>query len=454
MNHSNSLYLRTMKYIDNVELLKCRFSNGMLMLPYFRYSLMCKLNSEEKKLTVVKRANTKHKIRNLLTHLYKIKTAQKDLMFISCTELNVKDDNGKFFNSLDGYYYNLYPYDSVLVEDGDSTYAWRTTDSYDNLSFINTYLEIYANIVSKIKYFFSRRTLSNAIKFSKFTNNIISVQTICIADYFVETYSILIYKLLKRVKPKILFVNCGTYGYKRSCILKVANSLNIMTVELQHGSIIDNHLAYSACEMEVNCKEYYDYLPREIWCFGKRWTESIKWGYKKRSIGNPYLNNFKVKGTFQSNCCDFLIISQPAVRNILVKFVQELAILFPDKVIHYRCHPSESASSYEDLFPSIDNLRILDSSSMLYADISNSKYIVGCYSTCLIEALAFKKNPIIIECNDSDKYFPKEIGIRVKHPKDLRLDILNRQESFNFEEYFDSNFEENVKREIVKYVSL
>lgn len=51
---------------------------------------------------------------------------------------------------MDGYYYNLFPNDSLLIEDADDEFRWRTKNSYRAMSFIKTYLLSFSFSLSRI----------------------------------------------------------------------------------------------------------------------------------------------------------------------------------------------------------------------------------------------------------------------------------------------------------------
>lgn len=51
---------------------------------------------------------------------------------------------------MDGYYYDLFPEDSLLIEDADEEFEWRAKNSYKSMSFIRTYLLFLSFTLSRV----------------------------------------------------------------------------------------------------------------------------------------------------------------------------------------------------------------------------------------------------------------------------------------------------------------
>lgn len=63
----------------------------------------------------------------LFSNLIRIRVKKKKLVFFSSTLFNVEveGEKGIYYNSMDGYYYDLFPEDSLLIEDADEEFKWR-----------------------------------------------------------------------------------------------------------------------------------------------------------------------------------------------------------------------------------------------------------------------------------------------------------------------------------------
>ena len=434
-----------MKYIENKNLLKYRFSNGMLMLPFFRYEIMCNLNKKksEKKQTPLRKKQRKNYL-SLLLNLRKNVIYEKDIVFFTSTDFNVKDEQGNYYNNLDGYYYNLCKDDALLVEDSNNLFEWKKTKRYTTISYFKTYLIFLSSIFAK---FYAKLHLGKHEMLNAFgTETGINILNLKYSQGFVISLAYLYRIILKKIKPSKIFVNCGSYGMDYAILIKCAHELGIRVIELQHGAIDDGHLAYHVDDFIANNIEYQEYLPDELWLFGEYWANSIEWKYKKKVVGNPHLNS-QIKKIKKSNeGYDYMVIAQPEVESIIIKFVDSLAKKYPKDKILLRLHPRDILENYQSKLKDYVNIEYSNSTSPLYEEISKSYYIVGAYSTCLYEALALQKNPIIVDCNLSRRHFPKNIGYWVKDADSIDQEKLKQNEVINTEYYWAVNFEDNVRK--------
>ena len=301
-----------MLFLEDRKLLTLHFNNGIKILPYIRYELMCYINNGNK--SNLSNNNSKQLTRlqiicKLLKSAKKATIKQKEILFFSTTLLNIKDENGNYYNMLDGYYYNIYPSNSLLIEDADTNLSWKAIESYENLSFINTYLICLAQFFSKIiNKIYKRKNKDFHYLIEKYPK-LYNINKLSYLEYFTTIYSYFIKLLLKKTKCRVLFCNCATYGSHYSIIIKTANDLGIKTIELQHGTIVKEHLAYNADSFIVKDAEYQKYLPNELWTFGEYWGNNTNWLYDKISVGCPLLNKYISFSNVNCNIYDFLIIS-------------------------------------------------------------------------------------------------------------------------------------------------
>lgn len=439
-----------MKLIENSQLLNCHFKNGMMILPYYHSIIEARLNEQTFAGEGAKKAPVMKRLLSLLKGLRYCKIKRKDILIFSSTLFNVKRE-GRFFNSLHGYYYDLYPNDTLLIEDCDTSYLWRTCDSCENLSFINTYFELLCKVLQNICHFFAPIHRKDYDVLIKEYPNLFNATMLSKEDYYTGFYAFFIKYLFKKAKPKVVLVNCGSYGHKMSIVCYVAKQMGIKVIEPQHG-VTYKCTGYVTTEFVANSQEYKEYLPDTLFTFGDYWKEFVDWKYEMVSVGNPYLNDYSTRIGIQEISYDFLVISQPMNEQEEIKkidFVKSLSKSFPNKKILFRIHPSENFYQQKEIYKDCINLEISNSTGVLYDDINKSKIVIGWFSNCLYECLAFKRLPIIVDTEYTRDFFPNNIGLWVKSADELKeVDLDNMQCSIEYTKYWAADFEKRVKQNL------
>lgn len=442
-----------MNYINNSKLLHCYFSNGMPILPYYHCVLISKINNISYASEMMNYLPIWRRVCNLMKSWKIISVKRKPILIFSSTLFNVKKE-GVYFNYIHGYYYNLYKDDVMLLEDGDGNYNWRTYNSVPNLSSINSTLEFFSRIVAIILNKIKPLHRKDYEPFLSDFPQYLSAARMGTDDYFVRFYSILIKKLLDYVKPKCVIINCASYGHNMSVITYCAKQKGIKVIEPQHG-VIRRGPAYGADEIIVNSLDYYRCMPDVLFAFGETWARNIDWKYEKYVVGSPYLNEYSTQDQIINPEYDFLMISQPMTGQqeiMKINFVKGLAKQFHEKKILFRIHPSENFEEQLKKYEDVENITISNSTSILYNDIKNSKYIVGWYSNCLYEALAFGKNPVVVDTQETRKSMEQDIGIWVKDPSEMTDENLKQKSIIDYNQYWADNFHERARYYIDKII--
>lgn len=442
-----------MRLFENPELLTAHFRNGMMMLPYYHYNIVSKLNEHGSFGVMKESLSHMERIKNLFRGLKHFTLRKSKIIIFSHTAFEI-EKNGLFYNSLHGYYCDLYKDSTLLIEDASDGYVWRTDTSHSQLSFINTYLILFAGLISGL---LQRLHPSKSPDYQKFIAaypDMFSEESLSRADYFIRVYAFLLRLLFKMVAPKIVMVNCCSYGGNMAIVCYVAKQLGIKVIEAQHGSIYNN-LAYEVSDIVCNSIEYKEYLPDVFFAFGDYWLKFVKWDFEKICVGNPYLNEYVLSEKRDYYDYDFMIVSQPLDELFpsfdKAQFVKDLSDTFPESHILFRIHPAEYLEEQKEIYHGFKNIDVVSASSVLYEDMKRCHHVIGWYSTCLFEALAFNKIPIIIDTEPSREFFPCEVGIWVKSPVDLiELDLSSLGSSVNSVYYFAIGFEENVRKYLDK----
>jgi hypothetical protein len=213
---------------------------------------------------------------------------------------------------------------------------------------------------------------------------------------------------LKIWKPKAIFVKCY-YSPLNQGFISAANSLNIKTIELQHGLISESHPSYNIfTNLEKNT------LPQ--WILTNGFFEKnilIKTEnkiYKKViPVGNYYLekiekNNListelkKIKKDFNRIIA---ITLQDTVEDMTISFIKKVAAI--DNKNLYLIIPRNFSEKYKSLKEN-DNI-LIDEKFKFYDIISHVDFHSTVYSTCAIESVYFGISNILLDFDDKSSHY-------------------------------------------------
>lgn len=241
-----------------------------------------------------------------------------------------------------------------------------------------------------------------------------------IMDYGINTYGSLqsiirtviatkavYHEFFNRINPKYLFINCY-YDLHKMAAIKEAKAMGITTVELQHGVIDNEHMAYNSF-VTIKDNPYPDY----IFCFGEKYAEHISHNiYSKDRI--------KIIGSYYID-----LIKKTEKRNEEL-FNKEFNISSEQKVITFASQTNTDKESlklmkcmadlYKDIFviyiPRViedyhDNINtenfVIEKNLDVYQCMQNSVCTMTVYSTCAIESLCLGTPIILYNYNNLSK---------------------------------------------------
>ncbi len=431
------------------KLMLCRFSNGMMMLPYYHRAIMERLGGYDDSFLEKTSSISKYSyLKNLIKGVFRFNLKKKEILIITSTLHNVESE-GKVTNNLISGYYDLFKDKVAIIEEPDSQGSWRKKTAFQSASHINSFFIIISRIAASFLNMINPSQRRDFVMFAQ--NNPLSFSKDALGkmDYFVAIYSFFITRLLAYIEPKVLIIEDASYGECYSIICRIAKERGIKVIEPQHGTTYKN-TAYQKLESVNYSDEYYRYLPDVIFTFGKYWNNTIGWEYKKIAVGNAFLNNY-LRGVFKlTPQYDLLIVSQPYKG--VDDFIKELSNIYRSGKILLRLHPNEDIETNIQNYKDYKNIKISCNTS-LYDDINNSRGILGWTSTCLYEALAFGKSPIIVDCSCTRGHIPEDIGIWIKKPKDiLSLDIEMINDVVDSSLYWEGSFDSIVKSNIEQII--
>lgn len=386
------------------------------------------------------------------------------IVFFNSGITNIKGLNDKYyFNRVTDHFFFSIKDHALLIE--DTAFGVQKLPRVHNRVFPHLTLLILSKICCfRIKKFNNKNeTIQNLTDFiftSLLKSNLIfDIQEIlkivtANVDAFLSKRSFYEW-FLKNKRPKIIFLEDASYG-SRSHILLAAKKYKIPVVELQHGFVSEEHIAYhlgKGIEKDEMSKLFY---PDFYFSYGQFWKDLINIPSKVVNIGNPYLeeniNSIKLIPRV-NNENTILFLSSGIAVSETIEFLYKLKTtsdLYNYK-IRFRPHPLEEASVKEKYF-ALENIGISISGEIpLYNDFSNSDIIIGELSTALFESLALKDKLHFLFMSSYTKSYIND-KIRIPRVDCHTIDsIFKKHNSSNdISYYWEMSWRDNFERELKK----
>ncbi|MCT2534637.1 hypothetical protein NC661_05495 [Aquibacillus koreensis] len=205
-------------------------------------------------------------------------------------------------------------------------------------------------------------------------------------------------KMIRKINPKVI-IEVVSYGLTRFIINDIAKNKNIPTIELQHGTMGQHHLAYNFSK-KMDLSTFPDY----VFVFGQFWKENTRFPINESNVkvvGWPYFEQ-KVKESKSKITKNdrevILFISQHTIGKQLSKAAVEVSNRIKDsyKVI-YKLHPAEYASWKKDYPWLIDSkVEVIDNNEHdMHYYFAKADKQVGVYSTAVFEGLGYELETFI-----------------------------------------------------------
>lgn len=204
--------------------------------------------------------------------------------------------------------------------------------------------------------------------------------------YYINYYSY----LLKKIRPKIILI-AYAYGFERMLLCEVAHRMHIPVVELQHGIIGAEHIAYNFKKL-MHLSSFPDY----VFTFGQYEKERTRFPIPKSHViptGYPELENkYNIYKKKRRNKKVILFISQTLIE--IAKFAQVVAQKLDSEKyeIVFQLHPFEYAcwESTIGRYLLHPNIKVVGSyNHTVYESLAQADWVVGNFSTVLSEAQMF-----------------------------------------------------------------
>lgn len=255
-------------------------------------------------------------------------------------------------------------------------------------------------------------------------------------------------KMLRKLQPKRV-VEVVHYSTLFMALNEACKVVGIPCVELQHGVMGKDHIAYNYLE-----KHKLRFFPDEIFLFSKYWKDVTRFPItedKLQVVGFPYLEERVAKAECNKNRKNhFLFISQKPIAKELSGYACELDRYLTDKgiehKIYYKLHPAECADWRKDL-PQLAELVnealvevIDDSAKSVYDLFELCEVQIGVYSTAVLEGMAYGMQTYLLDIEENRYLRPvveKGYAQLTQNPQDIFKDEQNNVKSM--EEFWPQN---------------
>ena len=446
------------EFEKRIQLLDFKYCfRNEIIWPYIRCMIASKIIEEKSdgKSDIYNVDKGKFLKRNILRNPFLERN--KKIVFFCSDISNNKNEDGKNVNYLYDYYCKLFEKDTLMIEYPSKRERpeSRYIQNIKYQDFIDELVE--AELKSTLKKYSDKdkKTVKEFVEYLKnelnykFENGFYIglenqlLQLSIKIKYYYKIYE----KLLMQLKPKIIFMEQGCYGgIPRSCIMKIANSLNIVTAEFQHGMIFENHQAYTLPNYFKNNKDIKIYYPQYLLTMGQYWERNINVPCIIKVMGNPNLYKKIESYCVKENTNTILFICSVYTWKRYIKLIDEFCKV--DKEQKYRIilrlHPQDRANihRYTELLK-YKNVTISDQGDV-YECIKESDYIVGSDSTVIYESMAFNKNILIYRNELSNKYIKENIGVWFNNLEEF-LCALKTKKSRNYDAniFWNRDWKEN-----------
>ncbi len=217
-------------------------------------------------------------------------------------------------------------------------------------------------------------------------------------------------RMFDRVRPRVLAIENASYGtYTHVCTW--ARAAGIVTVELQHGVISRNHLAYNVGDVAAAEPMFAYALPQYLLAYGEFWRGEVRTPVELVTVGCPHFSETaSERAVGEASERVIVTISQGIRTEAMVEVTGALARRFPDRRFVFRLHPGEVA--FRDRYAPLaafDNVEISDRGD-IYDLLHRAERVIGHSSTALVEAAGIGVPVLVLDDEASRAILPHDIG--------------------------------------------
>jgi hypothetical protein len=391
----------------------------------------------------------------IINHPYR-KSKDYDILMFYSGITNVKKD-GEYFNRLSDYFAFINRDRTLLIENSVRR-RYYTPRSFPNVCY-HDFIELVAYIKSKfvkpskedeatIKSLLRFLEQNFPYKLDRSELNTIEKSLFRISKRL-DIYHHLYNRLFDRFNPKVIFLEDASYGI-RSYIIKWAKSRGIVTIELQHGFVSENHAAYNYGKAILDSDIYKEYLPDYFLTYGRYWSEVINLPVEKIVIGNPnYSENIKKPKISDQHKTKILVVSTGVTPDKIKKLVLEVSNIIDSSKyeVSFRPHPTELTRLKDRYSELIAKDIKIDTEQDVYLSLLKADFVVGEYCTVLFEAIGICKSVFVIRDPVVDLHIPKDMIKRFSNAEEL-IDLIQTHtpnSKINRDYIWEPNWEVNYR---------
>lgn len=205
-------------------------------------------------------------------------------------------------------------------------------------------------------------------------------------------------RLLEIKKPEQIYI---VNFCDKPALINEAKKRKIEVIDIQHGFISSKDIIYHYPDTIEN---HLSYFPDRFLAWSEDWMGGCKLPLSRDRI--KFTDNYILKTeackyvNIPKNPKKALILSQDTLTHQILESTYELVKANPDFIFYFKPHPNEYAyiesyKRYSELIK-FENFHTLNVKENLYEHFSNTTYIIGVYTTSIIESLYFKCNILIL----------------------------------------------------------
>ena len=374
---------------------------------------------------------------------------KKDFFFFLCSR-NKQKETGKCFDQNAYDTLCLLPKDKCLINESFDNSSDFVYDGYANIKNTNLILSLfrkqtdfydYTDILNVVKKYFPEINLTKEQLNSEYKR-------------FWEEYRYYRF-LFSRTGTKLIFVT-------QSRILKglfyAARSLNLQTIEFNHGIVYDGHMAYSYPK-GIKCKNYN---ANTIFSLSHFWYKDM---YLPNTTVVPVGNTFFYpKVEIENSNLDphsVLVVSSNEMGLLLKDFIINAIDEYPELrqfKFYFKLHPNQfnQKEVYGEFFKQYDNILVVTTEDSVPGYLSFCETLFTIQSTAAFEALQIGRKVIILKelSYETMQVLFKEPNIYVVDSPSSFMNSINREihhGEFVYFEKFNRTVAVNAINESIKY---